>query len=83
MDWSFLINLKCTPDPDYSEPKENPRSNDHIKRIYECGEGGHRNTIYWHKKEFLSASSPNSSESERPYMSTKYGRESQGEFDKF
>jgi acyl-ACP thioesterase len=69
------------PDPEYSEPKENPTSDDYIKRIYECDEEGHRNTIYWQKKEFLSASNPPSDN--RPYMSTKYGREYQSEFDRF
>jgi len=38
-------------DKSYSEPKEKPESDDHLKRIYECDDEGHRNTIYWHKKK--------------------------------
>jgi hypothetical protein len=34
----------------YTEPREKPISDDHIKRIYECDEQHHRNTIYWEKR---------------------------------
>jgi hypothetical protein len=44
------FNLFPPADKDYNVAKEKPTSDDHIKRIYECGEG-HRNTIYWHKNE--------------------------------
>ncbi len=38
-------------DKSYSIPKENVvYGEEHIPRIYECEDGGHRNTIYWHKK---------------------------------
>jgi hypothetical protein len=49
---SFKIcaNLIPSTDKDYNVPKEKPLSEYHIKRIYECEEGG-RNTIYWHKNE--------------------------------
>jgi hypothetical protein len=69
-------------DSDYTEPKEKPTSDDHIPRVYVCNRDGHWNTIYWQKKEddFLSSVGPPSDN--RPYMSTKYGRESQGEFDR-
>jgi hypothetical protein len=45
------------PDPDYSEPKENPRSNDHIKRIYECGEGGQKYYLLAQKRGLISKQS--------------------------
>jgi len=38
-------------DKDYSVPKEKTSSDDVIKRVYECDEEHHRNTIYWHKPE--------------------------------
>lgn len=38
-------------DKSYSVPKEKSTSNDFIKRIYECEDQGHRNTIYWEKKD--------------------------------
>jgi hypothetical protein len=38
-------------DPEYSIPREKPKSNDYIERFYECEEERHRNTIYWEKEE--------------------------------
>jgi hypothetical protein len=66
-------------DLEYSEPKEKPTSDDNLKRIYECDEEGHRNTIYWHKKEFQVASSEYVTEGLRQgdlqdYKSTRHGR---------
>lgn len=71
-------------DPEYSEPKERPKSDDHIKRIYECEGERHRNTIYWHKKEFLFAASEPSTEGElQDYRSISSGRgRARGEFDR-
>lgn len=50
------------PDPEYSEPKEKPTSEDNTKRIYECDVEHHRNTIYWHKKEYFFATSDDSTQ---------------------
>ena len=40
-------------DTDYSVPREKPKTEDYIQRIYECAEEGHRNTIYWEKEEHI------------------------------
>ena len=61
------------PDPEYSEPKERPTSDDNIKRVYECEEG-HRNTVYWEKKEFFVESAKFGGDPPDFYSSTKYGR---------
>ena len=52
-------------DPAYSEPKEKPTSDDNIKRIYVCDGEHHRNTIYWHKKDVLFATSEYQTEGAR------------------
>jgi len=39
-------------DKDYSEAKEKITNEDHIKRIYECDDEHHRNTIYWHRPSY-------------------------------
>ena len=36
-------------DAAYTEPHEKPSSDDYLKRVYECNEEHHRNTIYWEK----------------------------------
>ena len=65
-------------DPDCSEPKENKTSDDCITRNYECDQIDHRNTIYWHKKEFLMSSDSSTISDDKPYASTKYSREQTG-----
>jgi hypothetical protein len=71
-------------DPNYSEPKENPTSDDYLKRFYECEEENHQNTIYWQKKEddIKWSSNSISNPDKKPHMSTKYGRGFRGEFDR-
>ena len=40
-------------DKDYCVPKlSEPEPADFIKRFYECESEGHRNTIYWTKKDY-------------------------------
>ena len=46
-----VFDLVSPADKDYSIPKENKSSEDVLKRVYECEDEGHRNTIYWHKPE--------------------------------
>jgi hypothetical protein len=38
-------------DSAYNVPKEKPTTEDYIKRIYECDDEKHRNTIFWQKTE--------------------------------
>ena len=38
-------------DPEYSEPKLKATSEDNLPRYYECDGEGHRNTVYWQKRE--------------------------------
>ena len=53
----------------YNIPKEKPTSNDNIKRIYEC-ENGHKNIIYWHKRDELRMSPRKPQGSTRAYSDT-------------
>ena len=55
--------FKLVPPADtrYKYPREKPSDDDHIKRVYECDDEQHRNTIYWERDDHLvvvSASDP-------------------------
>jgi len=65
-------------DPNYNVPKEKKASDDYQKRDYKCDLKSHNITIYWQRSEddFRMSSSPPASD--KPYTSTKYGRQSQG-----
>ena len=45
--------FKLVPPADqrYVNPREKPTDEDYIKRIYECEDERHRNTVYWGKKD--------------------------------
>ena len=45
--------FKLTPPADsrYKNPREKPTGDDFLKRIYECEDEQHRNTIYWEKND--------------------------------
>lgn len=43
-------------DPRYTIPREKPTSDDYIKRVYECDEEHHLNTIYWEQAAFVMVS---------------------------
>jgi hypothetical protein len=65
-------------DPEYNTPRQKPESDDYIKRIYECDEEHHRNTIYWEKEEaiFVSGRSSDTNKGElearSEFRSTRY-----------
>jgi hypothetical protein len=62
-------------DREYTVPREKPKSEDYIKRIYECNGEGHRNTIYWEKEEFFVVSGKIGANESPPYKSTRYGHD--------
>ena len=36
----------------YCIPREQPKTNDFVSRIYECEESHHRNPVYWERNDY-------------------------------
>lgn len=45
------FKLVVPADRRYTEPREKPTGKDYIRRVYECEDERHRNTIYWVEKD--------------------------------
>jgi hypothetical protein len=56
------FNLLPPADEEYHIPKERPRGEDYIKRLYECELNHHPNIIYWQKADTGAPSSDSSSD---------------------
>ncbi len=47
---SSSFNLIPPADEEYNLPREKPRDEDYLKRVYECELNHHLNTIYWQRR---------------------------------